>query len=83
MEEDGSDKKMTRMKKMTRKKVWIPRWHFPWRDGGRCKWLKNDKSENKDEEKEAECLDETSPDDMEEDVSYINDNLHLPPSLPW
>ena len=36
--------------------------------------IKNDRSENNDEGKEAECLDETSPDDMEEDVSYINDN---------
>ena len=38
MEEDISDKKMTRMKKTIRKKGWIPRWYFPWRDGGRCKW---------------------------------------------
>ena len=30
---------------------------------------KNDKSDNKDEETEAECLDNTSPDKMEEDVN--------------
>ena len=34
---------------------------------------KNDKSENNDEGKEAECLDDTSPDDMEEYGSDIND----------
>ena len=45
-----------------------PKWHFPWRDGGRCKWLKNDKNKNWGEKK-AECLDDTSPDEMEEDVS--------------
>ena len=31
--------------------------------------IKNDKSEEHDEEKEAECLDDTSPDVMDEDVS--------------
>ena len=36
--------------------------------------IKNYKSENNDEGKEAECLDEISPDDMEEYVSDINDN---------
>ena len=37
---------------------------------------KIDKSEKNDEEKEAECLDDTSPDpdDMEEGVNAINDN---------
>ena len=34
---------------------------------------KNDKSKNNDEGKEAECLDDTSPDNMEEGVSDIND----------
>ena len=35
---------------------------------------KNDKSGNNDERKEAECLDETSRDEIEEGVSDINDN---------
>ena len=34
---------------------------------------KIEKSENNDEETEAECLDDTSPEDMEEDISDIND----------
>ena len=47
----------------------MPRRNFPWRDGGRRKWLKKDKSENNGEEKELGFLDETSPEEMEEDVS--------------
>ena len=35
---------------------------------------KNDKSENNDDIKEAECLDDTFLDKMEEEVSDINDN---------
>ena len=34
----------------------------------------NDKRENIDEGKEAECLDDTYPYQMEEDISDINDN---------
>ena len=56
----------------------MPRWHFPWKDGGRYKWLKNDKSENNDVEIEAKCLYDTSPDEMVDDVSdlkiYNNEN---------
>ena len=65
MEDDVSGKKMTRMKKNMIKKGWMHRWHFPWRDGGRYNCLKNYKSENNDEGKEAEWLDDTSPDKME------------------
>ena len=44
----------------------MPRWHFPWWDGERFTYDRNDnKNEKYDEEKEAECLDDTSPDDME------------------
>ena len=35
---------------------------------------KNDKSENNYERKGAKCLDDTSIDEMEEEVSDINDN---------
>ena len=35
---------------------------------------KNYKSKNNDERKEAECLDDTSLDDMKEEVSDINDH---------
>ena len=35
---------------------------------------KNDRSEDNDERKESECLDDTSLDEMEEKVSDINDN---------
>ena len=37
-------------------------------------YLKNDKSENNNEGKEAECLDGTYLDEMEEYVRDINDN---------
>ena len=36
--------------------------------------IKNNKSEKNDGEKEAECLDDTSPEEMEEYVSDINDD---------
>ena len=36
--------------------------------------IKNNKSEKNDGEKEAECLDGTSPEEMEEYVSDINDD---------
>ena len=47
----------------------MPRWHFPWWYGVRFKWEKNDRNEKNDEGKKAECLDDTSPEDMEEGVS--------------
>ena len=59
---------MTRMKKMMRKKGWMPRWHFPWRDGAICKWKKWQEWKN-DEKNKSEYLDDTPPEKMEEYVS--------------
>ena len=36
--------------------------------------INDDKNEKNDEEKEAECLDYTSPDEIEEGVNDRNDN---------
>ena len=36
--------------------------------------INDDKNEIIDEEKEAECLDDTSPDEMEEGVNYRKDD---------
>ena len=36
--------------------------------------MEEDVSEHNDEVKDSECLDDTSPDDMEEDLSDINDD---------
>ena len=39
--------------------------------------IKNDESENNDEEKEAECLDDTSPGNMEEGVKRYKLNTGM------
>ena len=52
----------------------MPRWHFPWWDGWRCMWLKKLQEWKNDDETEAECLDYTSPENVEECVSDINDD---------
>ena len=62
---------MTRMKTMMKEKVWMPRWNFLCWYGGIFNWLKNDRIENNDEDKELGCLDDTPPDEMEENVSDL------------
>ena len=47
----------------------MPRWHFSWRYWGRCKWWKKLKECKKSWRKRTECLDDTSPEYKEEDVS--------------
>ena len=37
---------------------------------------KDDKNKKKDEEKESECPDDTSPVDMEEGIKDINDDMN-------
>ena len=51
IEEYVSDRKMIIVKILTRRKNWMPRWHFLWRDGGWCKWKKKYNSENNDTKK--------------------------------
>ena len=46
----------------------MPRLHFPWRDRGKCKWLKNDNSKNNDEEKGLGCLYDTFSEETKDDV---------------
>ena len=44
----------------------MPGWHFSWLDGVRCKWWKK---EFKTLWGENECLDDTYPKEIEENVS--------------
>ena len=65
MEEGESDKKNYRSKKWRGNRGWMPRSHFPWKYGGMSKWYKLWKKMKKIQVKEAECIYENFPDEME------------------
>ena len=70
-EEGVSDRKDDNNEKMMGKKRQNPRRHLPCWGGGRCKRYKWRQESNNDEEVESECLDDTSPVDVEEGVNDI------------